>query len=79
MHTRQAKFKTSADLLLDNQLDEYLKKHVINVKPIENVNKAVNMERFIRLNDKDPKQRRVNATLNKVEDIIAKEKICYGH
>ena len=79
MHVRQAKFKTSAEMLLDNQFDEYLKKHVLNVKPVEQVNKCMNMERYMRLQDKDPKQRRVNATLNMVEDIIAKEKICYGH
>lgn len=34
-----------------------------------------NRERWLRLHDKDPNQRRVNATLNKVEDIESYEKI----
>ena len=79
MHVRQAKYKASAEMLLENQFDEYLKKHVINVKPVEQVNCTLNRDRFLRMQERDPKQRRINTTLNLVEDIVAKEKICYGY
>ena len=54
MNVRQAKYQTSAELLLQCNFDEYLKRHVVQYNPIEVVDPAVNRERWLRLQDKDP-------------------------
>ena len=69
MNQRQAKYQTSAELLLEGNFDEYLKRHVVKYNPVEIVNPTADRERWLRLQDNDPNQRRVNETLNKVEDI----------
>ena len=54
---------------MEGNFDEYLKRHVVKYNPVEVVNPTSDRERWLRLQDKDPNQRRVNETLNKVEDI----------
>ena len=60
---------------MEGNFDEYLKRHVVKYNPVEVVNLTSDRERWLRLQDKDPNQRRVNETLNKVEDIQRYEKI----
>ena len=74
MNDRQAMFKSGYELLLENNFDEYLKE-INEIKVHEEINKTLNMDRFLRMQDTDPRQKRFNATLNQVEENERKEKI----
>ena len=54
MNERQAKFKSGYELLLENNFDEYLK-DINKIKVHKEVNKTLNMDRFLRMQDTDPK------------------------